>query len=264
MPSLAAAFEAFAPVGDALVMEAPSDWTQGRTLYGGMIAALMFEAVKRTQDKLAPLRSVQLTFVGPASGTLRFKTALLRRGRSSAIVGADCSSAEGTAARAAFVFGAARESKVTHDVLTKPDVAPPDACGPFRKEGGSAPRGFWNNFETRLASGARLFEAAAKRPEFVVWTRLLDAGGADPTTALLALADCLPPAAMTVFPQPGPISTMTWTLDIAHVPASTEGWRLLWSSSEHANDGYSLQNMALWDESRTLLAVGRQAVAIFV
>jgi len=38
---------------------------------------------------------------------------------------------------------------------------------------------------------------------------------------------------------------------------------LLWASSEHAGDGYSLQNMAMWSESGDLLAVGRQAVAIF-
>lgn len=263
MSSLRAVVDQLEPSGDAFVIAAPEDWGQGRTLYGGMTAALAYEAVRRGLGDLGPLRSAQLTFIGPASGKLRFEPKLLRRGRSSAIVGAECFNEEGQAARATFVFGAARESKVAHEYLTMPSVAAPDAVQPFRKEGPNAPRGFWNNFETRLAKGGRLFENDAPLPEFAVWTRFLDAGGAEPITALLALADCLPPAAMVHFPTPAPISTMTWTVDVLQQPASVDGWHLLWASSEHAADGYSMQAMTLWNDAGVPLAVGRQAVAIF-
>lgn len=263
MSSLRAVVETLVPEGDGFVIEAPPDWSQGRTLYGGMTAALAHEAVRRTHADLGPLRSAQFTFVGPASGRLRFTSTLLRRGRSSALIAADCFSDEGQAARAAFVLGAARESKVAHELLPKPDVPAPDACSSFRKEGVAARPGFWNNFETRLASGSRLLDSEATKPEFAVWTRFLDTGGADPTTALLALADCLPPAAMVVFPQPAPISTMTWTVDVARVPQRLDGWSLLWATSEQAANGYSVQNMAMWTEAGELIAAGRQSVAIF-
>lgn len=264
MSSLRAAVETLTPEGDGFVIDAPPDWAQGRTLYGGMTAALAYEAVRRSHENLGPLRSAQLSFIGPAAGCLRFTSTLLRRGKSSAIIAADCFNEEGPAGRALFVFGAARESKVAHNFFPKPDVPPPSEVGSFRKEGANVPRGFWNNFETRLASGGRLFDQTAERPEFTTWTRFLDTGGADPTTALLAIADCLPPAAMVLFPQPAPISTMTWTVDIAHIPQSLEGWHLLWASSEHSGDGYSLQNMAMWSASGDLIATGRQVVAIFV
>jgi len=263
MSSFRAAVAALAPDGDAFVIDAPEDWAQGRTLYGGMTAALLYEAVKRALGDLGPLRSAQLTFIGPASGSLRFTTSLLRRGRSSALVAAECSSADGPAARATFVFGAARESKVAHDYLPMPKVEVPDAYPSFRKEGAKASPGFWNNFETRLASGGRLLDANAPLPEFTVWTRFLDAGAADPVTALLAVADCLPPAAMVHFPNPAPISTMTWTVDVLNQPQSADGWSLLHSSSEHAGDGYSMQSMMMWSDAGVPLAVGRQTVAIF-
>ncbi|MEZ5961167.1 MAG: thioesterase family protein [Hyphomonadaceae bacterium] len=263
MTSLRAVVKTLIPEGDGFAIEASEDWSQGRTLYGGMTAALAYEAVRRGHDGLGPLRSAQLTFIGPASGRLRFTSTLLRRGRSSALIAAECFSEEGPAARAVFVFGAARESKVAHNFLPMPRVPTPDEVGSFRKEGGNTRRGFWNNFETRLAAGARLFDMSAERPEFSTWTRFLDTGGADPTTALLAIADCLPPAAMVLFPESAPISTMTWTVDIAHIPQSLAGWHLLWASSEHAGEGYSLQNMAMWSASGELLAVGRQTVAIF-
>jgi len=251
------------PEADGFIIEAPADWAQGRTLYGGITAALAHEAVRRSHEGLGQLRSAQLTFIGPAAGKLRFTSTLLRRGKSSALIAADCFNEDGHAARALFVFGVARDSKVTHDFLPMPSVPAPNDVVPFRKEGANAPRGFWNNFETRLASGARLFDKDATRPEFSVWTRFLDTGGADPTTALLAIADCLPPAAMVLFPQPAPISTMTWTVDVARVPENLDGWHLLWAASEQAASGYSLQNMAMWSEAGDLIAVGRQNVAIF-
>lgn len=263
MSSLRAVVETLVPEGDGFAVDAPAEWSQGRTLYGGITAAFAYEAARRSNDALPPLRSAQFMFVGPASGRLRFTSTVLRRGRSSTLIAADCFSEEGTAAKAVFVFGGMRESKVAHNFLPMPKVGAPDEAPSFRKEGGATRPGFWNNFETRLASGARPFEQSAERPEFATWTRFLDTGGADPTTALLAIADCLPPAAMVHFPQPAPISTMTWTVDVAHVPQNFEGWHLLWASSEQAGEGYSLQNMAMWSEAGELIAAGRQTVAIF-
>lgn len=262
MTSLRTVIDQLSPEGEGFVIDAPPAWGQGRTLYGGMTAALAYEAVKRGHGELAPLRAAQFAFIGPASGRLRFTSMLLRRGRSSTIVAADCLNEEGPAARVLFVFGAPRESKVAHDHLPIPRVPPPEECAPFRKSAPST-RGFWDNFETRLASGARLLDASAPRPEFAVWTRFIDAGGADPVTALLAIADCLPPAAMTHFPALAPISTMTWSIDIMATPQNTDAWFLLSSSSDHSADGYSMQSMAMWDQGGAPIAIGRQAVAIF-
>lgn len=263
MSSLRAVVETLVPDGDGFAVDAPAEWSQGRTLYGGITAAFAYEAVRRSNEALPPLRSAQFMFVGPASGRLRFASTVLRRGRSSTLIAADCFSEEGTAAKAVFAFGGVRESKVAHNFLPMPKVGAPNEAPSFRKEGGATRPGFWNNFETRLASGARPFDQSAERPEFTTWTRFLDTGGADPTTALLAIADCLPPAAMVHFPQPAPISTITWTVDIAHVPQNLDGWHLLWASSEQAGEGYSLQNMAMWSEAGDLIVAGRQTIAIF-
>ena len=47
-------------------VSAPSAWTQGRTLYGGLSAALCLEAVARDHPDLPQLRSAQIAFVGLA------------------------------------------------------------------------------------------------------------------------------------------------------------------------------------------------------
>ena len=263
MVTLAQLTNALAEEGGECRIEAPANWSQGRTLYGGMTAALCFEAAKRLTDDLPPLRSAQFTFIGPASGLLRLRPLLLRRGRNSAMVEVDCRTDEGNAARASFAFAAARESRVEHELTPAPAVPVPDECEPFLVGDAEPPKSFIANFELRLAAGARTYTPGAA-PHFTVWVRHRDATGVDPTTALLALADCPPPAAMVTFPERALISTMTWSLDLARTPQSGEGWYLLQSASEQAADGYSLQTMSLWDEQGACIALGRQVVAIFI
>lgn len=260
--SLRQAVERLVAEGDEFAIEAPEQWVQGRTLYGGMTAALSYEAAKRAHGELGPLRSAHFTFVGPASGKLRFRSELLRKGRSSAIVSTDCRSEEGLAARSIFVFGGIRESVITHDFSARPSVPPPDACEQFHNSKKPV-RGFVENFELRIAAGSRMFQPPEK-PEFAVWVRLREEDGADPMTALLATADSLPPAAMVSFPSVAFISTMTWSIDFYQPLAMSGAWRLVSSVSERAAEGYSLQNMMMWNEAGEPLAAGRQVVALFI
>lgn len=89
-----------------------------------------------------------------------------------------------------------------------------------------------------------------------------DEGDVDRDVALLALADCQPPAAMVHFTKRAPISTITWSLEMLN-PVSDRGWRLLNLSSERSGDGYSCQALTVWSEAGVPLAVGRQTVALF-
>ena len=241
--------------------EAPSDWSQGRTLYGGVTAALCAAAARRVFADAAPLRSAQFAFIGPASGRLSFRPQILRQGRSSTFVGVDCVSESGLAARATFAYGGARESQVVHAFGETPSTPLPEDCAPFFADR-TPPASFFGNFEMRQADGARPFTAGAE-PWFTLWVRHLDDEGVDPVIALLALADSTPPAATVSFPGPAAISTMTWSIDFIQ-PVLMSGWRLLRSSSEQASDGYSVQDMAVWDAEGRPLVVGRQVIAVFV
>jgi len=70
---------------------------------------------------------------------------------------------------------------------------------------------------------------------------------------------------MTLFPRFGPISTMTWSIDIVGLPAEgDDGWRLLRSTAETIGNGYSTQAMMLWDAAGAPLIAARQNVAVFV
>ncbi len=260
MPSLSEVLNAVAADGDAWRLESAEGWTQGRTLYGGMTAAICAHVATAACADLPPLRSAQVAFIGPAAGPLTLQAAELRRGRSATIVGVDCSGDGGLAARAIFTYGDARESKVSHErSVPAPAVNGPDDYPPFHPPERQGV-GFFQQFDIRSVAGSRPMQG--EPPEFLAWVRLKQPAGAAPVPALLALADSLPPAAMAVFPAPAPISTMTWQIDFAH-QAPPPGWLLLSSSSEQADDGYSLQAMSLWDETGRRIAIARQMVAIF-
>lgn len=262
MPSFGEVLTSIVRQDDAYRLDTPDDWAQGRTLFGGMTAALSLAAARDALGELGPLRSAQLAFVGPAAGALRLRPELLRQGRSSAMANVDCFGENGLAARATFVFGAARDSEVTHVRVATPDVPPPDECAPFHRT--SKPlAGFLGRFEFRLAAGARLLETE-KPPEFSVWVRYRDAIGNDPLAALLAMGDALPSAAWVSFPKPAAVSTMTWTMDFHRQPEAADDWHLIHSTSESAGEGYSLQAMRVYSRAGEPIASARQLVAIFI
>jgi acyl-CoA thioesterase len=238
--------------------EPPDDWRQGRTLYGGLTAALCAQAAQLAVDSVAPLRSLQVAFVAPAAGRVQAVPSLLRRGRSAAFVGVDAWADGAICARASLTFGLPRESASAHDHAPAPPVAGPDHC-PSGLRSADAPA-FIDHFDVRHAAGELPFSGG--HPEFTMWARHRDSSGVDPVIALIAIADVLPPAAAVASPTRRPISSVTWSIDLVAPIPPTE-WYLLRSASEFSADGYSLQTMGCWDVDGRCLALGRQLVAVF-
>jgi acyl-CoA thioesterase len=83
--------------------------------------------------------------------------------------------------------------------------------------------------------------------------------------ALVALTDAPPPAALVLFERPGPISTMTWAIDLLTDRIETiDGWWLLQTKAENIVGGYSSQATTLWNADRQPVLVSRQNVAVFM
>lgn len=258
MPSLAQVVASLS--GEPLTIDAPPSWSQGRTLYGGMTAALGWAAAERMLPGLPPLRSVQAAFVGPASGTLTLHPQVLRQGRSATTIGVDVIGEAGLAARLTFFCGSARETRVTHERILAPAAPPPEGL-PMVLKAGQGPT-FAANYDIRHVSGGLPFSGG--EPEFLMWARMREADGADPLVSLIALADVLPPASMPVFPEFGVISTLSWSFDLDRLPDEADGWYLCAATAESTGEGYSRQSMSVWDASGRRVLAGRQTVAIFV
>jgi acyl-CoA thioesterase len=260
MTTLQQVLDGLEPSGEANVWRGtiPDNWLQGRTAYGGLSAAVALHCTLQAQDDLPPLRSAQVSFIGPLSGPITVSVHLLRRGKNAAFVQADVASEAGLGLRCTFVFMRAIESAVDHRATETPDFACP-ALGD-RTFNGNPNVAFSQNFEFLDQR-----DAAALRPaEWLRWTRLVERDGLDPMVELIAIGDCLPPAALRLLGRNVPLSSMTWMLNVlGPAPTTRDGWWLLRANADYARAGSSSQQMGIWNAEGEMVAEQMQSVALF-
>ena len=250
---------AAAPADGALSATIDDSWLQGRTAYGGLSAALAIEAARSIAPDLPPLRSAQVSFVGPLAGAVEARATLLRRGRNAAFVQSDVTSDAGLGLRATFVFMNALESHVDYDESRAPAATDPDSAVDAFK--GPTHVSFVQNFDIRHARD----KSDTRTPDFVRWVRVKERDGLDPMSEVMLVGDCLPPAAMALFDHQGPISSLTWMVNLlTPKPRTRNGWWLLRATANYARQGSSSQEMGIWNADGDPIASGMQSVAIFV
>lgn len=233
----------------------PDSWLQGRTAYGGLSTALALHVAQVSDTELPPLRSALVAFVGPLSGDVVVRASRLRRGRNAAFVQADVESEAGLGLRATFVFMGPIRSTLEHRRGEAPDFPAPDISTQTYRGFSVLP--FTQNFEF-------LDRRDGPPAEWLRWVRLVERDGLDPLVELVAVADCLPPAAMQLMGGLAPLSSMTWQLNLlGPAPHTHDGWWLLRAQTDYVSEGSSSQRMAIWTAAGQPVAEQMQSVAIF-
>src|SRR5271154_5302090 len=89
------------------------DWSQGRGAFGGIVAALGNEAMRRLVSADRQLRGLETVFVGPAyPGAVRMEAEILRVGKAVTIASARLWSADQIAATLTGIYGAPRSVQI--------------------------------------------------------------------------------------------------------------------------------------------------------
>ncbi|MGP1283238.1 MAG: thioesterase family protein [Parasphingopyxis sp.] len=249
--------KSFSPTGEGHSVEIPLTWMQGRTAYGGLSAALGLHAAQQSEEGLPPLRSAQISFIGPLAGAVTITTKLLRRGRTAAFIQSDIHSEKGLGLRAIYVFMQALESEVDYAHHDAPDIGPPPPDEELRS---GPPEFFTHHFQYRESR----HPDADGKPRFTRWMRLAERGGIDPMVELILMGDSLPPAAVALQSRGAPVSSINWFANILEpAPVTDSGWWLVRSESDLARHGNSSQQMGLWSTDGTAVLAGMQSVALF-
>lgn len=246
------------PIDGGFATAIPEDWMQGRTSYGGFSAALALEAARNLAPDLPPLRSAQVSFVGPLAGEVEVQARMLRRGRNASWISAEITSESGVGLTATFVFMGPVDSKLhLHDVPPPANLVPVEAARSLPE--GRGP-GFAGHFNRRFA----LPRTDEPEPQIGWWMQLKDRAGLDPMVELMLCADALPPGVLHMMDRNAPISSMTWLVNLlTPLPQTSDGWWLLRSAGNYAERGCSSQDMAIWNADGTAVAVGMQSIALF-
>ena len=245
-------------------IDIPVGWNQGRALFGGLLAALMYRALEQKIVAPMPLRSVTVSFVAPATvGAMQCEAEVLRQGKS--VTQGQCRALQNGQVVAVLLasFGAARESAININECPAPVFTAPDAAMklPFIK--GVTPE-FIQHYDFRWAHGGLPFSRSA-RADIGGWVRELGARDSVDYADLLALVDSWPPAVLPMLTMPAPASSMTWTVEFMPnvVSGSGQQWWQYLAETEFAAEGYVHTRARLWDESGKLVAISRQTVTVF-
>ncbi|MGY4493298.1 acyl-CoA thioesterase [Pseudomonas sp. TE3610] len=245
----------------------PAEWAQGRAGYGGLMAALLFEALQAKVGKGQPVRSLAITFVAPAPllAPISFQVEVLREGKSVVTLLGRAVAEGGTVTLMQASFGAPRESMI--DVPAEPAVAlkPLAESTPLPYIQGVTPE-YIRHLDLRWGIGGLPFTGTPGR-QMGGWVRLRDEPGAEPLTEahLLALVDAWPPAVLPHLNKPAPGSSLSWTIEFVQPLAqlTTQDWCRYCATIEHARDGYGHAGAMLWTAEGELMAISRQTVTVF-
>jgi len=250
----------------AFSVRVPEDWGQGRTIFGGLQVALAVRAMRgvMTEDRALPLRSLQATFVAPVPGDVdvQLRSEQLRRGRAAAQARCDLLHDGGVVCTVVAIFGAARPSRLSLE-SPRPDVkVDPEALADVPIVPGVSPA-FAVHFQHRWAAGGPPF-SGSREPRTAIFVRARDRDST-PEEALIALADSVPPAALSMVGVPTPVSSLSWMFELLGDPAALprDAWALIGTDVRAGADGYLSQTSGLWGPSGHAFAVGHQSVAIF-
>lgn len=245
----------------------PSAWAQGRASFGGLVAALAYEAMSAKVSDGRPVRSLAITFVGPMEAEVpaSFEAEVLREGK--AVSQMFCRAVQNgqTVAVVQGSFGASRESAI--DVATEPApvIKPAEECQELPFLRGVTPE-FTRFLAMRWGIGSMPFTNNPAR-EMGGWVRFRGDVEDEPVEVahLLALVDAWPPAVLPHLRSPVPGSSLTWTIEFVQpLPAvGTLEWCLYRAEIEHARDGYGHVSARLWTPSGELVALSRQTVTVF-
>ena len=245
----------------------PAEWAQGRATFGGLVAALQYEALRAQVPADRPLRSLAVTFVGPVTPDVpaSYQVEVLREGKAvSQMLGRAVQNGEVVALMQGS-FGASRQSVIDVAALPAPAMKPVEECQELPYIAGVTPE-FTRFLAMRWGLGGMPFSGNTSR-EMGGWVRLRSDVSYDRVNEahLLALVDAWPPIPLSHLKTPTPGSSLTWTIEFMQpVPKlTTHDWCLYRAEIEHARDGYGHIAAGLWSPTGELLALSRQTVTVF-
>jgi acyl-CoA thioesterase len=238
------------------------DWSQGRATFGGVVAALGNEAMRRLVPAERPLRGLEVVFVGPTlAGAVRIEAEVLRVGRAVSIAAARLWSGDKIAATLTGTYGAARSSAITIPAYASTGVARvEDLPAPTSADFGPA---FLRHFDFKWAEGARPFSGSGSN-KLKTYVRHTDPAALT-ESHVIALTDCIPSVILQRMSMVVPSSSLTWSLQFLRHDYSfaPDAWWRIDAEIDAAAEGYSCESSVVLDPNGTPAVFSRQMVAVF-
>jgi acyl-CoA thioesterase len=245
-----------------------ADWGQGRSIFGGLSAALVLVHIEANTDLAArDLRTVNIHFCGAVTPEepCEFRHQVLSKGRS--VVQIEGQLLQGGEVKTAMVacFSTQRVSAIEVDCSNKqfPVAAADTAEMNFAFKQGSTPH-FVSYFDLRQTNNNLPF-TGSDHSQINGWMRYFRPSEALNDASILALIDAWPPAVLPMMRSRAPSSTITWNVEFMHPRAPLEVEAMLYYEciAIQAGQGYAHTEAKIYHPNGQLLALSRQMVGVY-
>lgn len=250
--------------GGAEHLQISADWSQGRTVFGGLSASLGFVAI-RTQVPDRVLRSFSCQFIGPLFTETDFEieVKVLREGKNATQAIASIHQKGEVVVSCQACFGVPRNSGIEILARDSHDMPLADKPGVIPVIPGVTPE-FIGHMDLHVVAGGFPF-SGSQHSHTHGFMRLKETPQQITDAHVILLIDAWPPTVAQQLKGPAPVSTMTWQLDMIQesVEMPADGWLGYQVDARQAHNGYAHTEANIWDSQGRLLALSRQTVAVF-
>jgi acyl-CoA thioesterase len=245
-----------------------SSWGQGRTLFGGLSAALAYEKISQNVSSDRPLRSIAINFSGQALADTPFSMTeqVLSNGKSISQINGQLLQNDRVVTQVCACFGIERDSEI-EIAPKKRDLPVIGSNQRLNYIKGITPE-FVRHFEFEYCKGQFPFTNSPLN-ELAGWIRFNEPGQTFSESHLIAIIDAWPPTVLQKLKKPAPCATISWNLEIVQPlslldqPLKADDWLYYDAEIKQAHHGYVHTEAKVYTSNGTLLALSRQLIAVY-
>jgi acyl-CoA thioesterase len=242
------------------------DWAQGRSVFGGLAAALVLSKLEESPAvNQKSLQSLSVNFCAALASdiTCSISYEILSEGKSVVQLQGQLIQAGQIKTQVTACYGALRESNidVQHEKSNPAGSIDKSMAMPFIP--GLTPN-FIQHIEMNMLSKSMPFTGVNTK-EVTGWMKFKDQPNSFNDVSIVALIDAWPPAVLQLLKKPAPASTITWNMEFIQPttqlnPSDKLFYQCHIIQSQH---GYAHTEAKLFHENGELLVLSRQMIGVY-
>jgi acyl-CoA thioesterase len=243
-----------------------SDWSQGRSIFGGLSAALILTKINESEASQGKnLKSLSVNFCGvfEADTECEIHYQILSNGKSVVQIQGQLLQDNQIRTQITACYGRPRESSIN----VKPEPSSPkgsiDDAMKFPFIPGLTPE-FGQHIDLGVLNDCIPF-SGVKTTHVTGWTKFKEAPREFNLAAVIALIDAWPPAVLPMLKKPAPASTITWNMEFTGTFSGLAPNDAIYYECdvEEASDGYAHTEAKIYKPNGELIALSRQLVGVY-
>lgn len=243
----------------------PASWAQGRTVFGGLSAALLCDAVLQGVDPVRRLRYLKVGFLRPLETEQPFRIEMKEKSAGGTVIVRSAQIVQEDIIRVAVEANFITELKSAIQIRTfrPPRLKPWNAESAMRMRGPGFPA-FTQYIDFRTTTEGLPFQGH-EVPELGGWMRFETAPETFAEPHLVCLIDAWPPAPVPYYDHIVPLSSINWTIHFAEPLDGVHGDQLLGylARVNYFDNGYGSSSADIWAPDGRLLAKSYQTFVIY-